>query len=469
MAETYKKLGSVAPTDNSEQTLYTTPASTETLVSNITVTNRSADSATFDIAVYDSSPTRQETVYDFTVIGEISGTTYNEVHRSTDGLTWTTTTAIGLRPDELDYPSDHNSSLTWWENEQKYIVVANSANYPLWQSTDATTWKVLGGGDARSGLWTGSSMYNDGWIGNYVFNPEGRQILYVPGSNGHRALYSTDGGTLWTLFTLPYQYNSSGSQLSSNYHRHSAYGNGKYVVLAQTSNINTVSVSDNVMSWTTKTLAQGLSNSNNKLVFAKDKFFAWEPTVSNPIIQYSKDGENWSSLPIGTLAQASGNIWTHIMKYKDGYLFHTSNANSYYSTDLFTWSVEITGSQTIYNESYLYNGKNLVYVTSSGNTKILTYPHTPNTAWDDETTDRFSGNHYVGVVREIKDYSAPTENVLYTQSEILPNETLVLETGVCLSASATIGVRENFVDNTTYDGTTATSGLTFSTYGVELS
>lgn len=50
MAETYKKLGSVAPTDNSEQTLYTTPASTEALVSNITVTNRSADSATFDIA-----------------------------------------------------------------------------------------------------------------------------------------------------------------------------------------------------------------------------------------------------------------------------------------------------------------------------------------------------------------------------------------------------------------------------------
>jgi hypothetical protein len=157
------------------------------------------------------------------------------------------------------------------------------------------------------------------------------------------------------------------------------------------------------------------------------------------------------------------------MKYKDGYLFLTAYGSSYYTTDLSTWSTEITSSQTSFNESYLYNGKNLVYVTSGGDTKTLTYPHTPNTAWDDETTDRFSGNHYVGVVREIKDYSAPTENVLYTQSEILPNETLVLETGVCLSASATIGVRENFVDNTTYDGTTATSDLTFSAYGVELS
>lgn len=469
MAETYKKLGSVAPTDNSEQTLYTTPASTETLVSNITVTNRSADSATFDIAVYDSSPTRQETVYDFIVIGEISGTTYNEVHRSTDGLTWTTTTAIGLRPDELDQPIDNNSSLTWWENEQKYIVAANNPSYPLWQSTDATTWKVLGGGDSRSGLWTGSTIYYDSNVGHYVFNPEGRQILYVGGSNNHRALYSTDGGTLWTLFTLPSQYNSSGSQLYSNYHYHSAYGNGKFVVLAQGPNMNTVSVSDSLMTWTRATLAQGLSNTSNKLVFAKDKFFAWEPTVSNPIVQYSEDGENWDSMSIATLTQTSGNIWTHIMKYKDGYLFHTSNAHSYYSTDLSTWSVEITGSQTSYPESYLYNGKNLVYVTSAGNTKTLTYPHSQGAAWDDETTSRFSGNHYVGVVREIKDYSAPTENVLYTQSEILPNETLVLETGVCLSASATIGVRENFVDNTTYDGTTATSDLTFSAYGVELS
>lgn len=470
MAETYKKLGSVAPTDNSEQTLYTTPASTETLVSNITVTNRSADSATFDIAVYDSSPTRQDTVYDFIVIGEISGTTYNEVHRSTDGLTWTTTTAIGLMPDELDSPVDNNSSLTWWENEQKYIAVVNRSSSPLWQSTDATTWKVLGGSDSRSGLWTGSTMYSESSIGNYVFNPEGRQILYVPGTNNHRILSSTDGGTFWTVSTLPTQYNSSGTQLSSNYHRHSAYGNGKFVVLAATSNINTVSVSDNLLSWTRKTLANGLTNATNKLVFAKDKFFAWEPTVTNPIIQYSEDGQTWNSFnTAASPSPTSGAIWSHIMKYKDGYLFHTSNGSAYYTADLSTWSVEISGSQTAYPESYLYNGKNFVYVTSTGDTKTFTYPHTPNTAWDDATTNRFSGDHYVGVVREIKDYSAPTENVLYTQSEILANETLVLETGVCLSASATIGVRENFIDNETYDETTATSDLTFSAYGVEIS
>jgi hypothetical protein len=403
MAETYKKLGSVAPTDNSEQTLYTTPASTETLVSNITVTNRSADSATFDIAVYDSSPTRQDTVYDFIVIGEISGTTYNEVHRSTDGLTWTTTTAIGLWPDELDYPTDHNSSLTWWENEQKYIAALGNLSYPLWQSTDATTWKPLGGSDSRSGLWTGSTIYSDGQQGgNYVFNPEGRQILYVSGQNNHRALSSTDGGTLWTLFTLPSQYNSSGSQLTSNYHRHSAYGNGKFVVLAQTSDINTVSVSDNLIGWTRKTLAQGISNATNKLVFAKDKFFVWEPTVTDPIVQYSEDGQTWDSFPINSTAGAYGSTWTHIMKYKDGYLFLTAYGSSYYTTDLSTWSTEITSSQTSFNESYLYNGKNLVYVTSGGDTKTLTYPHTPNTTWDDATTDRFSGNHYVGVVREIK-------------------------------------------------------------------
>ena len=56
MAETYKILGQVAPTVSlQEKVLYSSPAATQTLVTNITVTNRSASNQTFDINVYDTA------------------------------------------------------------------------------------------------------------------------------------------------------------------------------------------------------------------------------------------------------------------------------------------------------------------------------------------------------------------------------------------------------------------------------
>ena len=54
MAETYKILGQIAPAGTTETVHYTSPASTQALITNITVTNRTNSSQTFDINVYDS-------------------------------------------------------------------------------------------------------------------------------------------------------------------------------------------------------------------------------------------------------------------------------------------------------------------------------------------------------------------------------------------------------------------------------
>ena len=51
MATSYKVLGQSAPSATTATTLYTVPASTETVVSTITVCNRGATSGTFRIAV----------------------------------------------------------------------------------------------------------------------------------------------------------------------------------------------------------------------------------------------------------------------------------------------------------------------------------------------------------------------------------------------------------------------------------
>jgi hypothetical protein len=54
MAEAYKILGQLAPSGTTETVLYVSPLSTETLVTNITVTNRGATTQTFDIYIYQS-------------------------------------------------------------------------------------------------------------------------------------------------------------------------------------------------------------------------------------------------------------------------------------------------------------------------------------------------------------------------------------------------------------------------------
>lgn len=51
MPTTYKVLGQVAPTNTSDANLYTVPASTQTVVSTISVTNDTTASATFRIYV----------------------------------------------------------------------------------------------------------------------------------------------------------------------------------------------------------------------------------------------------------------------------------------------------------------------------------------------------------------------------------------------------------------------------------
>jgi len=54
MAVSYKILGQSAPSATTETALYTVPAATETIVSTLTVTNRSVSDATFRVSVSDN-------------------------------------------------------------------------------------------------------------------------------------------------------------------------------------------------------------------------------------------------------------------------------------------------------------------------------------------------------------------------------------------------------------------------------
>jgi hypothetical protein len=69
---TYKVLGQSAPSATTETDLYTVPASTETIVSTITVANRSSSDATFRISVSvngAATATKDYIIYDATCAG----------------------------------------------------------------------------------------------------------------------------------------------------------------------------------------------------------------------------------------------------------------------------------------------------------------------------------------------------------------------------------------------------------------
>jgi len=55
MAQTYKRLGAINPTANTQTNVYVVPAATEAVISTITVCNQSASNASYSLAMMDAS------------------------------------------------------------------------------------------------------------------------------------------------------------------------------------------------------------------------------------------------------------------------------------------------------------------------------------------------------------------------------------------------------------------------------
>lgn len=107
MAIAYKVLGQSAPSATTNTTLYTCPASTQTVASSIVVCNRSANTATFRIAVRPNAAALSNEhyiAYDSTILG-------NET------VSW----SIGLTIDAADlviiYASSADLSFTLFGSE----------------------------------------------------------------------------------------------------------------------------------------------------------------------------------------------------------------------------------------------------------------------------------------------------------------------------------------------------------------
>ena len=107
MPTTYKVLGQSNPSATTATTLYTVPASTQTVVSTISVCNQSASSATYRIAIRPAGATlaaSQYLAYDVVVAG-------NDTTIITIGVTLATTDVITV------YASTANFSFSAFGSE----------------------------------------------------------------------------------------------------------------------------------------------------------------------------------------------------------------------------------------------------------------------------------------------------------------------------------------------------------------
>jgi len=98
MATTYKVLGQSNPAANTNTTLYTCPAATQTVISTLTIANQGASSATYRIAIRPNGATlaaEHYIVYDVTAGGN-STTAY------TLGLTVDASDIITVRASTTD-------------------------------------------------------------------------------------------------------------------------------------------------------------------------------------------------------------------------------------------------------------------------------------------------------------------------------------------------------------------------------
>ena len=221
------------------------------------------------------------------------------------------------------------------------------------------------------------------------------KFVAIVGNYSTVAATSTNGIT-WTQRTLPASFTSMRTEV--------VYGGGYFVIVGVG---NLVAQSTDAITWTTQTLPVTLAGGR----------------LTGPGAAYGSGV--FSTISYGTTAAAS-------------------------STDGITWTGR-TLPTTEYARDIEYGAGKFVSISYNRSTG---FQSTDGATWTTYSTPygKFFDISYVGP------YTSPTTNKLYSSSTIDANETLVLEPGVILSASASIVIKDRSAGN-----------LTFSTYGVELS
>jgi hypothetical protein len=415
MAESYKKLAAIAPTNADEVFLYAAPAATSSLVSNITVANRSASATTFDINIYQSGITQQSDI-DNSDLGKNFFTASRGgeagIQTSTDGTTWT---VVG------GAYTEHHGRVVFGNGV--YVVASGSNNSSV--STNGTTWSISTG---TTGL---NQIVKASAFGAGVF-------LFTANESRSQLVTSTDGVS-WTSRTFP---------VASNWDN-VIYAQDKFVAVSGYSSA-IAATSTNGITWTQRTLPGTFTPIKTEVVYGNNSFVI--VSMSSNLVAHSTDAVTWTTQTLPVTLGGSSRAAAPSIAYGNGVFaaisYGTAAAAS--STNGITWTGR-TLPATEYSRDVEYGAGKFVTVSYNRSTG---FQSTDGATWTTYSTPygKFLDINYIGP------FNSLNSNKLYSSSAVGANQTVVLEPGITLPASSSIIVKDRSSGN-----------LTFSTYGVELS
>jgi len=438
MTEEYKRLGAIAPADKKEKLLYTSPENTQSLISNITVTNRSSSAQTFDVNVYESGVTQQGALDDvFGSFGFVAfATQTSELATSTDGITWTARTNAG--GDGQARAVAHGDGVfvaISGATGQFFRDSSNSAAY----STDGITW-------------TNNSLPStEGWrsvaYGNNTFVAVAGSGYYGGFNNAPDfcATGTYSDGITWTIRTMP----------SFQFWRSVSYGNDIFVVTADRYYAAAASSTDGI-TWTARTLPSVQRWQSS--IYGDDIFVI--VASQNAAAASSTDGITWtartmpSSAPWLDVAYGN-NTFVAVAGYDRTSRFGCDSAAAATSTDGITWTARTLPSINSWAVAAYGEG---VFVAIASYITAAAATSTDGITWTARTMPSSAPWSCVTGSDSTVSYTSPIQTTLYKTSQVAANSTELLEPGIALGPEGAVVVKDNSGGN-----------LTFSAYGVELS
>lgn len=416
MTESYKILAQLAPSDTSEQVLYTSPSGTQTIITNITAVNRSSSSAqTFSLNVYNSVKTNGDfTATDsnskFVAVAEGG----SKAMYSTNGTTWTNGSGV------YGYAAGRIAV-----GPAGFIVPPTGYNQNAQISTDGITWSLTTFTDYTG--WWGAGFGN----GTYVVAGDG-------------LVNTSDDLVTWTK-TLVADFNYSSIKAGV------VYGQSKFVAAGSNGNVFT---SPDGLTWTSRTSTWTNAQDMTSLAAGPSSFVAVGGKYGNTTeAMSSTDGITWTKRTL-----SAANRWNSVI-YGAGRFVAVGNpggntAITSYSTDGITWATGTMPASSQWS-SIAYNGVVFIAVNNTNSTTAAA-SSTDGLTWTLRTASDSALWNSTGGAVVTTPYSSPQVNNLYKSVKIQPSTAEILEPAIVLGAGNTLVVK-------------GTANTTFSVYGVELS
>jgi hypothetical protein len=311
------------------------------------------------------------------------------IKKSTDGITWTTTTAAGGTTESIAYSKNINQ----W-------VASNGSDFKA--STDLTTWVTLissvGGANNQINEVPGYILLTSGsalTYGKYSTNGVTWTTFYLPTSSSFRGIdVDTTNKTIAMMDNVTTAYRTSLTWITNVTSLSTNTDGTKHIIVASGTPLR----SSDMVDWTDYAYTSGAIVNARKIKYLGGLFIGAGGNGKSYIYK-STNGSAWTSSQPSTVANSDGSSiaydgTTYVATIDSG-----GTANSiYYSTNLTAWTTITLATTPGQVNDIHYDVDKFVSVTSTG--KVF-YSTNGTTGWTAGTSNTASALYFVNNQNEL--------------------------------------------------------------------